>query len=163
MFQALINNVLWDLLNHCVYVYIDDILILGTCGRYCSGCGRNVLCYPDVSRQFVVAVEASDSRVGVALSELSPTCQRLHPCAFFSCRLTPAERNYDVGNRLAVKLALEEQWHLLEGAEHHFVVWMDHRNLQTAKRLTPGGVSFSVISALYAQCSDQLSYGHLPL
>ena len=22
------NNVLWDLLNHCVYVYIDDILIL---------------------------------------------------------------------------------------------------------------------------------------
>lgn len=36
--------------------------------------------------------------------------QKLHPCAFFSHHLSPAERNYDIGNRevLAVKLALEE-------------------------------------------------------
>ncbi|KAJ8411235.1 hypothetical protein AAFF_G00172410 [Aldrovandia affinis] len=55
--------------------------------------------------------------------------------------LSPAERNYDVGNRelLAVKLALEEWRHLLEGAEHPFIVWTDHKNLayiQSAKRLS---------------------------
>ncbi|KAK3564943.1 hypothetical protein QTP86_031063, partial [Hemibagrus guttatus] len=36
--------------------------------------------------------------------------KKLHLCAFFSRRLTPAEKNYHVGDRelLAVKLALEE-------------------------------------------------------
>lgn len=35
---------------------------------------------------------------------------RLHPCAFLSKKLAPAERNYDVRNQqlLAVKVALEE-------------------------------------------------------
>lgn len=39
---------------------------------------------------------------------------------------------------LVVKLALEEWRHWLEGAEHPFVVWTDHKNLayiQNAKRL----------------------------
>ncbi|KAI5086375.1 hypothetical protein C0J45_23376, partial [Silurus meridionalis] len=66
----------------------------------------------------------------------------LHPCAFFSRRLCPTERNYAIGDRelLAVKLALEEWRHWLEGAEHPFVVWTDHRNLEylrAAKRLNP--------------------------
>lgn len=52
--------------------------------------------------------DASDSGVRPVLSQRSPTGQRLHPCAFYSQWLTPAERNYDVGNRelLAVVLAL---------------------------------------------------------
>lgn len=39
---------------------------------------------------------------------------------------------------LAVKLALKEWRHYLEGAEHPFVVWTDHKNLSyitSAKRL----------------------------
>lgn len=42
------------------------------------------------------------------------------------------ERNYDVGNHklLAVKLALEEWRHWLEGAQQPFVVWTDHKNLE---------------------------------
>jgi len=64
----------------------------------------------------------------------------MHPCAFLSRRLSSAERNYDVGNRelLAVKVALEEWRHWLEGALHPFVVWTDHMNLEyirQAKRL----------------------------
>ncbi|KAI3364364.1 hypothetical protein L3Q82_011161, partial [Scortum barcoo] len=66
--------------------------------------------------------------------------QKLHPCAFFSRRLSPAERNYDIGNQelLAVKLALEEWRHWLEGSKQPFLVWTDHKNLQyirSTKRL----------------------------
>ena len=64
----------------------------------------------------------------------------MHPCAFFSRRLSPTEQNYDVGNRelLAIKLALEEWKHWLEGTAKPFIVWTDHKNLayiQAAKRL----------------------------
>lgn len=88
-----------------------------------------ILIHPDPSRQFVVEVDASDVAVGAILSQRSSQDQKLHPCAFLSHRLNPAERNYDVGNRelLAVKMALEEWRHWLEGAEQPFLVWTDHK------------------------------------
>ncbi|KAK1803223.1 hypothetical protein P4O66_021227 [Electrophorus voltai] len=51
-----------------------------------------------------------------------------------------ASENYDVGDSelLAVKIALKEWRHWLEGAKHPFLVWTDHKNLtyiQQAKRL----------------------------
>ncbi len=76
------------------------------------------------------------------LSQLFGESPRLQPCAYYSNKLTPAEQNYDIGNRelLAIKLALEE-WRLwLEGANHPFTVITDHKNLQylrQAKRLNP--------------------------
>lgn len=47
-----------------------------------------------------------------------------------------------MGNRelLAVVLALQEWRHWLEGAEHIFIIWTDHKNLEhlrIAKRLNP--------------------------
>ncbi len=62
-------------------------------------------------------------------------------CAF-SRKLSPAEVNYDIGNweLLAIKLALEEWRHWLEGAARPFTVLTDHKNLQylrDAKRLNP--------------------------
>uniref|UniRef100_A0A8D0AQG0 Reverse transcriptase n=1 Tax=Sander lucioperca TaxID=283035 RepID=A0A8D0AQG0_SANLU len=99
-----------------------------------------ILVQPDSSSQFVVEVDASNVGVGAVLSQRSAGDNKLHPCAFFSKKLSPAERNCDVGNRelLAVKLALEEWRHWLEGAVVPFLVWTDHKNLayiQTAKRL----------------------------
>ncbi|KAJ8374999.1 hypothetical protein SKAU_G00055790 [Synaphobranchus kaupii] len=78
-----------------------------------------ILLHPDTSRQFVVEVDASDTGVGAILSQRSASDSKLHPCAFFSRRLSSAERNYDVGDRelLAIKLALEEWRHWLEGAD----------------------------------------------
>ncbi len=66
--------------------------------------------------------------------------QKLHPWAFFSHLLSPAERNYDGGNceLLSIKMALDEWRHWLEGNAIPFVVWTDHKNLayiQSAKRL----------------------------
>uniref|UniRef100_A0A8C7WRQ0 Gypsy retrotransposon integrase-like protein 1 n=1 Tax=Oryzias sinensis TaxID=183150 RepID=A0A8C7WRQ0_9TELE len=99
-----------------------------------------ILIQPDPSSQFVVEVDASDTGVGAVLSQREKSSGKLKPCAFFSRKLSPAERNYDVGNRelLAIKLALEEWRHWLEGAHHPFIVWTDHKNLaylRSAKRL----------------------------
>lgn len=75
-------------------------------------------------------VDASDAGVGAVLSQQQSG--KLHSCAYFSRRLSPAEGNYDVGDRelLAIKLALEEWRHWLENAAQPFVVWMDHKNLE---------------------------------
>lgn len=75
-----------------------------------------MLTHPDPSEQFIVEVDASDSGVGAVLSQRNKMDHKLHPCAFFSRRLSPAERNYDVRNRelLAVVLALQEGRHWLE-------------------------------------------------
>ncbi|KAK3557818.1 hypothetical protein QTP86_002684 [Hemibagrus guttatus] len=86
--------------------------------------------------------QESTTGVGAVLSQQQGNPSRLHPCAFFSRKLNPAERNYDIGNRelLAVKLALEEWRHWLEGAKRPFLVLTDHKNLEylrAAKRLNP--------------------------
>ncbi len=99
-----------------------------------------ILITPDPTRQFIVEVDTSDVGVGAILSQCSSQDDKVHPCAFFSHCLTPAESNYDVDNRelLAIRLALGEWRHWLEGASVPFIVWTDHRNLEyirSAKRL----------------------------
>lgn len=80
-----------------------------------------VQAYP--SRQFIVKVDASDSSMGQSSTNIL-SLTKLHPGAIFSRCLMPAEHNYDPGNHelLAIKLALEELRHWLEGAEHLFIV-----------------------------------------
>ncbi|KAK3541748.1 hypothetical protein QTP86_002145, partial [Hemibagrus guttatus] len=89
-----------------------------------------ILCHPD--RLFVVEVDASSSGLGAVLSQRHGDPEKVHPCAFYSRKLMTAEVNYDVGNRelLAIKAALEEWCHWLEGACHPFQVLTDHRNLE---------------------------------
>ncbi len=94
-------------------------------------------------------VDASTTGVGAVLSQQQGTPTKLHPCAFFSRKLSPAERNYDIGNRelLAIKLALEEWRHWLEGAQQPFMVLTDHKNLEylrDAKRLNPRQARWSL-------------------
>lgn len=107
-----------------------------------------ILTIPNPELPFVVEVDASDVGVGAVLSQRGKdNC--LHPCAFLSHRLSSCERNYHVGDRelLAVKLALEEWRHWLEGAKHPFQVLTDHKNLeyiQQAKRLTPRQARWSL-------------------
>lgn len=74
---------------------------------------------------------------------------RMFSCAFYSRKLTAAERNYDVGNKelLSMKGAMEEWRHWLEGAEHPFQVITDHKNLEyikSAKRLNPRQTRWSL-------------------
>ena len=101
-----------------------------------------VLILPQPSRQFIVEVDASDVGIGAILSQWSEEDQHIHPVAFLSRRFSPAEANYDVGNRelLAIHAALTE-WRLwLEGTQHPILIWTDHKNLtyiRDAKRLGP--------------------------
>ncbi len=122
-----------------------------------------ILIHPDPCKPFIVEVDASTTGVGAILSQQQGTPVQLHPCAFFSWKLSPAERNCDIGNRelLAIKLALEEWRHWLEGSQHPFTVLTDHKNLQylrEAKRLNtirPAGLSSSPGSTiLYLTVQD---------
>ena len=72
-----------------------------------------VLAHPDPSLAFIVEVDASEAGIGAVLSQRSGTPPKLYPCAFFSTKLSPTERNYDVGDRelLAVVKALKAWRH----------------------------------------------------
>ena len=65
--------------------------------------------HPDPARQFVVEVDVSETGVVTVLSQRASMDDKVHLCSF-SRQLSPAEQNYDVGNRelLAVVLALQE-------------------------------------------------------
>ncbi len=80
-----------------------------------SFCTAPTLLHPDPTIPFIVEVDASSLWVGAVLSQRRGEAPVLHPCAFFSKKLSPAEQNYDIGNRelLAIKLVLEEWRHWL--------------------------------------------------
>lgn len=109
-----------------------------------------ILITPDPGRQFIVEVDTSDVAVGTVLYQRSPIDEKVHLCAYFSHRLSPAKHNYDISSRklLTIRLALGEWRHRLEFSSVLFIVWMDHRNLEyirTAKRLHFfGGFNFTI-------------------
>ncbi len=72
-----------------------------------------ILKHPDPNLPFVLEVDASDCGIGGVLSQRHGQPAKLYPCAFFSRKLTSAERNYDVGNKelLSMKAAIEEWRH----------------------------------------------------
>ena len=74
------------------------------------------------------------------LSQVCPTNGKWHPVAFFSKSLSPVEHNYEIHDKemLAIIQALQEWRHFIEGAEHQFEIWTDHKNLEyfmSAKQL----------------------------
>ncbi|KAK3548969.1 hypothetical protein QTP70_022645, partial [Hemibagrus guttatus] len=83
-----------------------------------------ILCHPEPNLPFIVEVDASSSGIGAVLSQQRGTPEKLHPCAFYSRKLTMAKANYDVGNRelLSIKASLEE--------------WRMYRKLVPMKGLT---------------------------
>ncbi|KAL0161252.1 hypothetical protein M9458_044977, partial [Cirrhinus mrigala] len=107
-----------------------------------------LLHHPDPELPFMVKVDASTTGVGAVLSQAVGEPPLLHPCALFSRKLSPAEQNYDVGNRelLAIKLALEEWRHWLKGATHQFDFKITYR--PGSKKVKADGLSrqFSIDS-----------------
>ncbi|KAL0168998.1 hypothetical protein M9458_037220, partial [Cirrhinus mrigala] len=110
-------------------------------------CAAPALTHPDPDLRFVVKVDAATLGVGTVLSQWRGEPLLLHPCAFFSKKLSPAEQNYDVGNRglLAIKLALKEWRHWLEGTQRTYNISEKPQDLTLVR---PAGHSFSPGSVL---------------
>ncbi|KAK1804836.1 hypothetical protein P4O66_003676 [Electrophorus voltai] len=78
--QWYINEALREALDRNVFVYFKNILIYSQM-------------LPDAELPFVIEVDASEVGVGAVLPQPSGEDKKLHPCAYFSQRLSPAERN----------------------------------------------------------------------
>ena len=89
-----------------------------------------VLIHPDHLAPFTVETDASDYALGAVLLQLG-TDNLLHPVAFYSRKLTPAEINYTVHDKelLAILCALKHWRHYLVGSPHQISVFSDHKNL----------------------------------
>ncbi|KAL0173559.1 hypothetical protein M9458_029527, partial [Cirrhinus mrigala] len=94
-----------------------------------------ILTHPDPTKAFVVEVDASNVGVGAVLSQRG-TDEKLHPCSFFSRKFNSTQQRYGLGDRelLAIKWALEEWRHWLQGGSEPFTVWTDHQNLTVIKQ-----------------------------
>ena len=113
-----------------------------------------ILALPDNSRPYCVEADSSDFATGVVLSQQCPEDKKWHPIAFLSKSLSPVKRNYKIHNKemLAIVRALEEWRHFLEGVEHQFKIWMDHKNLEyfiTAKKLNRRLARWSLLLARF--------------
>lgn len=87
----------------------------------------------------IVEADASDFALGAVLSQRASD-GKLHPVAFHSRKLTPAEVNYEIHDKelLAIVDSFARWRQYLEGAKHRIDVFSDHQNLSyftTAKIL----------------------------
>ncbi|EPQ25612.1 uncharacterized protein PFL1_06932 [Pseudozyma flocculosa PF-1] len=112
-----------------------------------------VLRHFDPSLPTVMETDASDYVVAGVLSQWVPNAEEhaaspprarthtLHPIAFWSRQMVPAERNYEIHDKelLAVVKACEEWRHYLHGISAPFEILTDHQALeyfQTKRNLT---------------------------
>ncbi|KAG5719706.1 hypothetical protein E4T56_gene18493 [Termitomyces sp. T112] len=93
---------------------------------------RPVLLFPDNNSPFHVEANSSDFATGAVLSQQSLEDRKWHPVAFYSKSLNAVEQNYEIHNKemLAIIQLFEEWWHFLEGMQHKFEVWTNHKNLE---------------------------------
>ena len=89
-----------------------------------------VLHTPDWSRQFILETDASGYALGAVL--MQEFKDGIHPIAFHSRSLLPAEKNYDAHDKelAGVIFGFKCGRPFLLGAKHAVKVHMDHKNLQ---------------------------------
>lgn len=89
-----------------------------------------LLAHPKPDAQLILQVDASDFALGGTLSQIID--ENLQPLAFFSRKLTEAEKNYSAYDRelLAAYAAIKHFRHMLEARE--FSLFTDHKPLTFA-------------------------------
>lgn len=91
-----------------------------------------VLHHFDPSLPIILETDASDYAVSGILSQVSPVDDDIHPIAFFSRTMNPAEVNYDIYDKelLAIYACFRQWRNYLEGSPHTIQVYSDHKNLE---------------------------------
>jgi len=112
-----------------------------------------ILAIFDPEEHIVLETDASDYAIGACISQLGKD-RKLHPIAFHSRKMIPAETNYDIHDKelLAVVTALQEWRVYLEGSKYPVKVLTDHKNLTwftTTKVLNRRQVRWAEILASY--------------
>ena len=79
----------------------------------------------------IIETDASDFAIGAVLSQREEH-ERLHPVAFHSRKLQPAETNYEIHDKelLAIVDAFKHWRRYCKGATHQVQVFSDHQNLK---------------------------------
>ena len=91
---------------------------------------KPILATFDLEKPITLETDASDYVIGACI--LQPDDQgRLHPIAYYSRKLSEAEKNYDIHDKelLAIVTAIVEWRVYLEGAKYQVKVLTDHKNL----------------------------------
>ncbi len=100
-----------------------------------------VLLHFDRNKTYYLETDASDYVVSGMLSQISDADGLLHPVAYFSKKMVPAECNYEIYDKelLAIIRSLEEWRPELEGIGLPIQILTDYKNLEyftTTKKLT---------------------------
>jgi len=101
------------------------IVILFTLGN------TPILGHFDQDRPAMIETDASDFAIGAVLSQKFED-GNIHPCAFLSRQMSPAEFNYDVFDKemLAIVYALQKWRHYALGTPYKLTIFSDHQNLE---------------------------------
>ena len=113
-----------------------------------------ILALPNNSKPYQVEADSSNFTTRAVLSQKILKDDKWHPVTFLSKSLSPIEQNYKIHNKemLAIIRALEEWRHFLEGVEHKFEIWTDHKNLEyfmLAKKLNQRQARWSLLLARF--------------
>jgi RNase H-like domain found in reverse transcriptase len=100
-----------------------------------------ILIHFDPNNPIVVETDASDYAIAAIISQITPSNGDIHPIAFYSRGMAPAEMNYEIYDKelLAIFCAFKQWRNYLEGGSHVILVLSDHKNLEyfaTTKQLT---------------------------
>ncbi len=89
------------------------------------------LIHANPSKPFVLEMDASNFVVVVVLSQLGEDNLFL-PISFHSHKFYPAKINSEIHNKelIAIMGAFKEWHHLLKGAQHEIIVFLNHMDLQ---------------------------------
>jgi hypothetical protein len=89
-----------------------------------------VLKHANPREQFHMETNTLNFVYGAILLQKQPTGKR-HPVVYMLKSMTPAEKNYNIGNKeaLAIVKPLQHWWHWLEGTKLPIEIITDHRNL----------------------------------
>lgn len=110
-----------------------------------------ILRYFDPTKPCTLETDASDYALGAVCSQYDND-GRLHPIAYYSRKLLPAEMNYQVYDKelLAIVCAFKHWRHYLEFSSQPTTIFTDHRNLEyfsTTRHLSRRQVRWSELLA----------------